>query len=198
MQKKIAKRPLPVYSIALVLAIAVAWTLPFAVSATTLARYTTQGAMEATARVAGWDVVYSQQLATAIRHENITVFHTRTTATHASPTAVIATPVLRSGVTSRSFTILNNSQVTANAENIVLRYVMNDTTSPTAVSPTVASSSHSHGAYNITPNPTAGQRVNIGATSTHTIQIRATTRVAAQPDFAIRWYRVFFDALQVD
>ncbi|MCL2445470.1 MAG: hypothetical protein FWD06_01705 [Oscillospiraceae bacterium] len=205
MQRNIGKCRFPVRSIALVLAIAVAWTLPFVatISTTTMARYTAGAGATRSAHVARWDVVYGLQ-PSAVRHQNITVYHTSTTATHANPAAVTAATAWRSGVTSRTFTIVNNSQVTADVENIVLRYVINDTTSPTAASPTVAGSTHTHGAHNIVFNASpnvqalAGNvfRHRPGATGTRTIQIRATDR--AQPNFAIRWYRVFFHATQVD
>jgi|GEM_PF-1746316 len=208
MPTKVKKYRLSVSSVALILAIFVGWTLPFALSATTpsMARYVAEAAMEATARVASWDVAYAQQPATATRHENITVFHTHHTATHAAPTPVInRNAAHRSGPVTRPFTIANNSQVTADVSNIVLRYVTADNQTPSAASPTVTGSTSGHGAHNIvfnaSPNvaPLAGGvfRHQVGAIGTRTIQIQATSR-AGLPGSAIRWYRVFFDAVQVD
>jgi len=205
MQRKIGSRRLPIGLVTLILAIVVAWTLPFAISATTMARYVAEAAISPSARVARWDVVFSPQPATAIRHENITVFHTHVTATHANPMTIVesdAEHIL--GPISRTFSIFNNSQVTADIENIVMRYVINDTTTPTVASPTVAGSSHPSGAHNITFTPSANVqalaggrfRHQFGATGTYTIHIQATD--IAQPHPAIRWYRVFFDAVQVD
>lgn len=204
-QKKRERRRLSVSTIAFVLAIAIVATLPFVTTVvnTTMARYVAQATALPTAHVARWQVEYTQQPATNVRHENITVFHTHVTATHAAPTAVLSrNAALHSGPTTRSFTIANNSQVTADVY-ISLRYALEDDETPTATSPTVANSAHSHGAHALQVNAGAVQtlggdvfRHQYETSGTYTINIQATNR--ALPHFAIRWYRVFFDALQVD
>ncbi|MCL2195967.1 MAG: hypothetical protein FWB76_08465 [Oscillospiraceae bacterium] len=196
MQRNIKKRRLPIRPIVLILAVAVAWTLPWAVSTSTMARYITQSSASYAARVAAWDVAFGTQPAGATRvNASTTVFHTGATATHAAPTANVPDPVHRSGAQSRTFNVTNHSQVTADAHNFVLRYVITQTGTPSAASPVASATTTTHGASTLS----ATVRLAHTATSANrTIALSAPARSGTSPNFAIRWYRVFFDALQVD
>ncbi|MCL2532379.1 MAG: hypothetical protein FWE40_09580 [Oscillospiraceae bacterium] len=58
MKRNVKRHRLPIRLITLILAIAVAWTVPWAVSTITMARYTTQATVSFSARVAAWDPIW--------------------------------------------------------------------------------------------------------------------------------------------
>ena len=199
-----------------VLAVLTIVTTPLAV---TQAKYTANGTVTASARVAKWDIKFTQDPATGG-----TGYFSGAVVGPANPNANAGYPAQ---TTARTFKIKNGSEVTADVA-LKLYYVQNDSvdfavdpatkavTSDNLDYPAVLDSSIGSGSSGIAGIGVAGAGVTTqtansvyrfepGAEGTFTITFRATSGApavtsnsAANVSNCIRKYKVFFDAVQVN